>query len=71
MSRLGWILVRTDSERHPFEDEDHSGNDSQLYPSSFHLNSGMFTERARNEPEVVVSKETNQNWQGAKLDSSS
>ena len=56
-SLLGWILVRTGSERHPLQDEDHSGNDPHLFPGFFYLNSGMSPERVRSEPGLVCSEE--------------
>ena len=56
-SRLGLIPEKTDSERHPLQDEDHSGNDPHLFHGFLHLNCGMSLERVRNEPELLGSEE--------------
>ena len=48
--------MRTVSEMRRLPDEDHSGNDSNLFPGS--LNSEMSPERVRSEPELVGPKET-------------
>ena len=49
----------------PLQDEDHSGNDPQLFPGSLYLNSGVSPERVRSEPGLVGSKETPLAWTGS------
>ena len=57
-SRSGWNLVRTGTERQPLQDDDHSGNDPDLYACSLYLNSRMSPTRIRSEIELAGSDES-------------
>ena len=50
------ILQKSDSKRHPFQDEDHPGNDPHLFPGSPYSNSGISPEHLRGELGLVGSE---------------
>ena len=51
--------MRSDSERHPFQDEGHSGIDPHLFPGPPYLNSRMSAERLPDGHGLVDPEKTN------------